>query len=114
MSTSVASPGRNIPSLVLWALVGALGVFALVNLATARGESVNAIWLVSAATCVYLIAYRFYSLFIAQRVLRLDPSRATPAQCSQRLLNRCTALPRPLRALPIPVGSPLPPPISHC
>ena len=79
MSTSVASPGRNMPSLVLWALVGALGVFALVTLATARGESVNAIWLVSAATCVYLIAYRFYSLFIAQWVLRLDPSRATPA-----------------------------------
>jgi len=59
--------------------IGATGVFALFTLATARGESVNALWLVTAAICVYLIAYRYYALFIARRVLVLDASRPTPA-----------------------------------
>ncbi|MEN2747998.1 carbon starvation CstA family protein [Sphingomonas sp. T9W2] len=44
-----------------------------------RGEPVNALWIVVAALCVYAIAYRFYGLFIASRVLRVDPSRPTPA-----------------------------------
>ena len=44
-----------------------------------RGETINAVWLVIAAVYVYLIAYRCYSLFIANKVLQLDPSRATPA-----------------------------------
>ncbi|PWB82786.1 MAG: carbon starvation protein A [Methylocystaceae bacterium] len=79
MSISLASPGRNIPSLLLWLAVTGLGVFALFTLATARGEPVNALWLVTAAVCVYLIGYRFYSLFIARRVLGLDPNRKTPA-----------------------------------
>jgi carbon starvation protein len=58
------------------ALVGALSFGAL---ALGRGESVNAVWLVTAALCVYFIAYRFYSKFIAEKVLRLDDSRPTPA-----------------------------------
>ena len=62
-----------------WALVGALGAAALSIVATQRGESVNALWIVVAAVCVYLIAYRYYSLFIAEHVMRLDPKRATPA-----------------------------------
>ncbi len=62
-----------------WALVGALGAAALAIVATQRGEAVNALWLVVAAVCVYLIAYRYYSTFIADRVMRLDPERATPA-----------------------------------
>ena len=44
-----------------------------------RGESIGAIWIVIAAICVYIIAYRFYSLFIANRVLKLDSTRMTPA-----------------------------------
>ncbi|WP_157098803.1 carbon starvation CstA family protein [Novosphingobium rosa] len=44
-----------------------------------RGESVNALWVVVAAVCTYLIAYRFYARFIADKVLRLDPQRPTPA-----------------------------------
>ena len=48
-------------------------------MALARGETINAIWLVVAAICVYLIAYRFYSLFIADKVLGLDATRQTPA-----------------------------------
>ncbi|MBI3275913.1 MAG: carbon starvation protein A, partial [Methylocystis sp.] len=75
-----ATPSPNRPvSLALWAAITSLGVFALFTLASARGESVNALWLVTAAVCVYLIGYRFYSRFIAERVLRLDASRRTPA-----------------------------------
>jgi carbon starvation protein len=62
-----------------WALVGALGAAALAIVATERGEAVNALWIVVAAVCVYLIAYRYYSLFIAEKVMRLDPARPTPA-----------------------------------
>lgn len=62
-----------------WALVGALGAAALAIVATTRGETVNALWIVVAAVCTYLIAYRYYSLFISQKVMRLDPSRQTPA-----------------------------------
>ncbi|MEA1832935.1 carbon starvation CstA family protein [Methylobacterium durans] len=62
-----------------WALIGALGAAALAIVATERGESVNALWIVVAAICVYVIAYRYYSLFIADKVMRLDPKRETPA-----------------------------------
>ncbi len=62
-----------------WALVGALGAAALAIVATTRGETVNALWVVVAAVCVYLIAYRYYSLFIASKVMRLDDGRQTPA-----------------------------------
>ena len=62
-----------------WLAVSILGAIALAVVALSRGEAVNAVWLVAAAVCVYLLAYRFYSLFIANRVLRLDPARSTPA-----------------------------------
>ncbi len=62
-----------------WALVSLLGASALGTLALHRGESVNAIWIIAAAGSVYAIAYRFYSRFIAERVLQLDPARPTPA-----------------------------------
>jgi carbon starvation protein len=59
--------------------VGALGAAALSIVATERGEAVNALWIVVAAVCVYLIAYRYYSKFIAEKVMKLDETRATPA-----------------------------------
>ncbi len=62
-----------------WALVALLGAVAHGVVALGRGETVNALWLVVAAVCVYLIAYRFYAMFIARRVLRIDPARPTPA-----------------------------------
>ena len=62
-----------------WLAVGGLGTFALGTVALARGETVSALWVVVAALCVYLIAYRYYSLFIATRVLGLDERRMTPA-----------------------------------
>ncbi len=63
----------------IWLAVAVLGAAALGVLALNRGETVNAAWMVIAAICVYLIAYRFYSLFIARTVLQLDPTRMTPA-----------------------------------
>jgi carbon starvation protein len=63
-----------------------LGAFALVGasamggIALNRGESVNAIWFITAAVCVYAIGYRFYSSWIASKVLVLDSTRATPAE----------------------------------
>ncbi len=62
-----------------WVLVGILGAIAIAIIATARGEHVNAIWIVVAAIAVYLIAYRYYSLYIARDVMQLDPARLTPA-----------------------------------
>jgi carbon starvation protein len=67
--------GRHLP----WVLVGLIGAAALAIIATARGEPVGAIWIVAAAVSVYLIAYRYYARFIADRVMRLDPRRPTPA-----------------------------------
>jgi carbon starvation protein len=63
-----------------WALLAVLGAFCLGTVALHRGESINAIWLVVAAVCVYLLGYRFYGRFIADRALVLDPTRSTPAQ----------------------------------
>ena len=62
-----------------WLCIAVLGAWALGTVALTRGEAVSALWIVVAAVCVYLIAYRYYSLFIAQRVLGLDARRSTPA-----------------------------------
>ena len=64
----------------LWTGVAVLGASAFGGIALSRGESVNAIWLIVAAVSVYALAYRFYSAWIAARVLVLDPTRATPAE----------------------------------
>jgi carbon starvation protein CstA len=71
---------RKLASILLWGAIAAIGAFAFATLALKRGESVNALWLVTAALSVYFIAYRFYSKFIAERVLRLDDTRQTPAE----------------------------------
>ncbi|MBV7538951.1 carbon starvation protein A [Duganella sp. sic0402] len=62
-----------------WAALALFGAAALGVVALHRGESISAIWIVIAAVCIYLIAYRFYSLYIADKVLGLDPRRMTPA-----------------------------------
>ena len=62
-----------------WAAVAMTGAAAFAVIALQRGESIGAIWIVIATICVYTIAYRFYSQFVARRVLRLDPTRMTPA-----------------------------------
>jgi carbon starvation protein len=62
-----------------WLAIALLGSVSLGVVALSRGETINAMWLVAAATCVYLLAFRFYSLFLASRVLQLDGARPTPA-----------------------------------
>jgi carbon starvation protein len=64
---------------VLWTAVALLGAVCFGIVALNRGEAVNAAWLVVAAVCIYFIAYRFYGLFVANRALGVDASRATPA-----------------------------------
>ncbi len=64
---------------LLWALIAVLGAVSFGVVALSRGETISAAWLVIAAVCVYLLSFRFYALFIANRVLRVDPSRPTPA-----------------------------------
>ena len=77
MKTTLAKP--TLASKFLWIFVAILGAVSFAILATSRGEHVNAVWLVLAAICVYSIAYRFYSLFIANKVFELNPNRLTPA-----------------------------------
>jgi carbon starvation protein len=62
-----------------WAALSLAGASALGVVALKRGEPISAIWIVIAAVCVYLIAYRFYSKFIAEKVMGLDAKRMTPA-----------------------------------
>jgi carbon starvation protein len=64
---------------LVWTAVALFGAFAFGTIALAHGERVSALWIVIAAVCVYLIAYRFYSRFIANKVLQLDGERVTPA-----------------------------------
>lgn len=66
--------------LMVWLVVAVVGAYALAGIALNRGESINAIWLITAALCVYAIAYRFYAAWIAAKVLVIDETRATPAE----------------------------------
>jgi len=74
----------KILTILTWLAVAMLGALALATVALHRGEQINAMWLVMAAVCTYAIGYRFYSKFIAAKVLILDAQRATP---SERLEN---------------------------
>ncbi|HEX7013658.1 MAG TPA: carbon starvation CstA family protein [Steroidobacteraceae bacterium] len=64
---------------VLWILLSLIGAFAVGGIALNRGETLNAMWIVVAAACIYALGYRFYSAWIAAKVLSADPMRATPA-----------------------------------
>jgi carbon starvation protein len=79
MATTDEAAQRSPVHWSVWVLICMAGAAAFAIVALNRGETVNAVWLVIAAVCSYLIAYRFYSLFIADRVLGVDPARATPA-----------------------------------
>ncbi|MFG6413530.1 carbon starvation CstA family protein [Roseateles sp. DC23W] len=69
----------NLRRHLAWAGVAILGAASLATVALSRGETISALWVVAAALCTYLIAYRYYSLFLANTVLGLDPKRQTPA-----------------------------------
>ncbi|MFP1877488.1 carbon starvation CstA family protein [Lonsdalea quercina] len=70
-----------------WVVIGIIGAFCLAVVALCRGENVSALWIVVASVSVYLVAYRYYSLYIAQKVMKLDPTRATPAVINNDGLN---------------------------
>ena len=69
----------SIQNKLIWVAVVLLGAVSFAIVALARNEPVNAAWLLIAAVCIYFISYRFYGLFIANKVLRVDPTRETPA-----------------------------------
>ncbi len=65
---------------LVWLAVAVAGAGAIGAIALHRGETINSVWFIVAAICVYAIGYRFYSAFIAAKVLAVDASRATPAE----------------------------------
>src|SRR5436309_4331608 len=69
----------SIRTKLLWAAIIGLGAVSFGIVALKRGESVNAMWLLIAALCIYFIAYRFYALWLANRVLGVNAARQTPA-----------------------------------
>lgn len=81
MSVNDTHRARPTPKTILiWTGVALVGAVSWGMVALSRGEEISAIWLVAAALGSYAIAYRFYSRFIARRVLEVDDSRATPAE----------------------------------
>jgi carbon starvation protein len=61
-------------------LLAVIGAFAIGGIAINHDEPINALWIITAAVCVYLLGYRFYAAWIMTRVYMMDPSRATPAE----------------------------------
>jgi carbon starvation protein len=79
----IASSGFGLRQILrggMWILISIAGAGALSTVALRRNEPINAMWIIVASVCVYLVAYRFYSRFIALQVVQLDDTRATPAE----------------------------------
>jgi carbon starvation protein len=64
---------------LLWFVIAAVGVWATAILALSRGEQISALWIILAGLCALSISYRFYSKWLAAKVLVLNEERATPA-----------------------------------
>src|SRR5213593_766251 len=64
---------------LLWFAVSGIGVWAIVILALSRGEQISALWIIVAGLCALCVSYRFYSKWLATKVLVLNDKRATPA-----------------------------------
>jgi carbon starvation protein len=79
MNSPMDNTKSGVWSKLLWAAVIVLCILSCALVALHRGEPVNAAWLVIASVCIYLIAFRFYGLFVAGTVLRVDGTRQTPA-----------------------------------
>ncbi|HTA52859.1 MAG TPA: carbon starvation CstA family protein [Candidatus Acidoferrum sp.] len=71
---------NRILKIVIWTAIALAGAGSLAAIAFERREPLNAVWFVIAALCTYLVAYRFYSAFIAAKIFALDDTRATPAE----------------------------------
>ena len=71
---------KRLSTFIFWTAVAVAGALAFGTIAFRRGEPINSLWLLTAAVCTYALGYRFYSRFVAVRVLGLDANRATPAE----------------------------------
>ncbi len=71
---------KTFASKFIWVIVALLGAWAYLTLALHRGEKINSVFILIAALCSYAIGYRFYSKWIAARVLMLTDKRATPCE----------------------------------
>jgi carbon starvation protein len=71
---------KRISQILLWTVLSVVAAIALATIAFHRGEAISATWFVLAAACSFLVAYRFYSAFIAAKLLALDNTRATPSE----------------------------------
>src|SRR5436190_17497342 len=71
---------RKLASTIVWIAVTTLGAFAYITLALHRGEKISSAYILVAALCSYAIGYRFYSKWIAARVVPLNERRATPCE----------------------------------
>ncbi len=80
MRYTSAFPVKKSVSLLVWLAVALLGAFGYWTIATQRAEPVNSGFIVIAALCTYAIGYRFYSKWIAAKILALDDRRATPCE----------------------------------
>ena len=71
---------------MLWGFLAILGSVALAFVVEFVNpqEKVNGLWLVVAAACIYVLAFRFYGRWISRRVVELNDQRETPAM---RLCN---------------------------
>ena len=69
----------NVWKKLLWFAVGAVGAASVAVLAMSRGEQISALWIIVAGLCTLAISYRFYSKWLATKVLVLNDERATPA-----------------------------------
>src|SRR4051812_30793915 len=66
-------------TVVMWVVIALIGAGAIAGIAISRGETISAAWVLTAAVCTYLIAYRFYSRIIASNIFALNAARPTPA-----------------------------------
>ena len=71
---------KKLLTILVWTVIALAGAGALAAIAFERHEPLNAVWFIVAASCTFLVAYRFYSAFIAAKVFALDNKRATPAE----------------------------------
>src|SRR5438094_1957009 len=71
---------KKVISIVIWCAVAVMGAGAYASLAMRRQEPINSIYILLAALCSYAIGYRFYSKWIAARILGLNDRRATPCE----------------------------------
>jgi carbon starvation protein len=65
---------------LLWIIIGILGASAFAGIAITRDEKISSIWFIVAFVCIQLIGYRFYSLWIATKILHINSKNLTPAQ----------------------------------